>query len=126
MIHSIFGQAGLYLEKLIRKLNWVYLFQGFPGIFPVLTWETKHLDTMDAYNATFEDVPKDMCIPWGKALIDFLCGKTSDDFEQSIFNGVCTQRLSQIAMRYFFVAKVINSSGKEHLKVNLHLLIHLF
>ena len=88
MLQSIFGSAGFYLERMIRKMNWVYLFQGFPGIFPVLAWEGKYLDTEDAFNASFEDAPKEMCIPWGKALIDFLCGKTPDDFQKSIFKNI--------------------------------------
>jgi len=112
MILSIFGDAGIYLEKLIRKLNWVYLFQGFPGIFPVLTWKDRFLDPMDSVNSTYEDIPKDMCIPWGKSLVDFFCGTSKEEFTQSIFNGVCSQRMSQIAMRYFLVARVVTSDGK--------------
>ena len=98
--HSIFGEAGIRLDLYLRNISWVYLFQGFNGLFPLLTWDDQYLDPDDEImNDTQEPI-----IQFGEQLIDFICGPEDAENinEDSIFNGICNPNQARIAFRFFF------------------------
>ena len=129
-IEALFGNPGIAIDKFLRKMNWVYLFQNFPGLFPYMTYQGQFLDDPTADVRSLNDV-REFPIYFGEFIIDFICGTDDDDDEvdvtntgsssandrgnhstnQSIFHNVTTKDLAKQGMRLFLLSRVINRAG---------------
>ena len=116
-IMGVFGPAGIALEKFIRSLNWMYIFQDLPGIFPPLTWENIPLEHPKHRYST----ERERLELFAEGLTDLICGLR--DFDHSatdsqdplfIFHGVCEDQLRvRSAFRIFLFLRSMTVS-KNH------------
>ena len=107
-IESVFGLPGLILDKYLRLLNWVYLFQDISGIFPPLNYYENSLQYED--NLFFQE--KECKRLFTEELIDFCCGPIDEvPKEGTLFHNVCSSEMAHAAMHLFFVFRT--SSEQE-------------
>ena len=96
------------MEKHLRLLNWVYLFQDLPGIFPPLSYYGSSLN----YGDTLYFQEKDCKRLFTEELINFCCGPINEvQKEGTLFYEVCSTEIAHAAMHLFLVFRT--STEKE-------------
>jgi len=135
VLESLFGNAGIALDKFLRKLNWVYMFQNFQGLLPYMTWKGKWLEDIKTDVHELNDV-REFPILFGEYIVDFLCGPEEEDDSGTedntntgttagissadstlIFNNVCDLNLARQGIRLFLMSRFVNRKGKKFLLV---------
>jgi len=127
VISSLFGKAGLAIDKFLRKLNWVYIFRSFPGLFPYLTYRDVYLEDPEEDITALND-PKEFPVYFGEYIIDLLVGEDDEENDTNtgdsagtgnvpntstcIFDGVIDRRSARMAMRLFLFIRYVSRTGK--------------
>ena len=125
-IEALFGLPGIALDKVLRKMNWVYLFQNFPGLFPYMTYNGTILEDPNTPVHTLND-PREFPVYFGEFIVDFVCGPeeedggdnqtqsttnaTEDAASTTIFHNITNMNDARKGMRMFLLSRVISRTG---------------
>jgi len=145
VIEALYGDSGIALDKFLRKLHWVYIFRNFAGLFPYITYNGVYLHDPTMSLQELNDF-KDFPIHFGEHLIDFLCGISEDDAEDTntssassasssaaqdssnpldnIFTNVVDPKLARQAMRLFLYTRYVSRQGMYLNLKNVSCLLH--
>ena len=131
-IEALFGSAGVALDKYLRTLNWVYMFQNFAGLLSYLKYDNIYLEDPQIPFSDLNEI-RNMPIHFGEYIIDFICSEyqaptentnssagsgvdqqqdSNTKFGNSIFDGICGHTSAKQAMRLFLLTRFVSRSGK--------------
>ena len=131
-IEALFGSAGVALDKYLRTLNWVYMFQNFAGLLSYLRYDNIYLEDPQIPFSDLNEI-KNMPIHFGEFIIDFICSEyqestentnssagsgvdpqqnSNTQFGNSIFDGICSPTSAKQPMRLVLLTRFVSRSGK--------------
>jgi len=140
VIEALFGESGVILDKFLRKLNWVYIFRNFAGLFPYVSYNGVYLQDSSMNLHELNDY-KEFPVHFGEHLIDFFCGvdeeeaedtnsssasatgiQDSSNHDNTIFANVIDTKSAKQALRLFLYARFVSRQGMYFLKFSIYIL----